>query len=175
MMAVTHEQENYLHLLESLRTGDLDGVRLALSDPADWADARETYTNNNVMSLALIESPVAFVRQLLDLGADANYDDLGGYPSLLTVLSGDRPEEYELLELLLAQGADIQRRGINGYTPLHMAASKNDDRAIEMLLAHGADPTARTRVDYEETPLELAERGRYAKAVAALRSVGARE
>lgn len=170
-MAVTHEQEDYLHLLESLRNSDLEGVRLALSDPADWADARETFTNNNVMSLALIESSVAFVRELLDLGADANYEDLGGFPSLLTVLSGDRPEEYELLELLLARGADIQRRGINGYTPLHMAASKNDDRAIALLLAHGADPAARTHVDYDETPFEVARRGQHVKAMRALSSI----
>ena len=167
-MTVTPEQEDYLHLLESLRSGDLDGVRLALNDPVDWSDARETYTNNNVMSLALIESPVAFVGQLLDLGADVNYEDLGGFPSLLTVLSGDRPEEYELLELLLARGADVNRRGINGYMPLHMAASKNDDRAIAVLLAHGADPAARTRVDYDETPLEVATRCQHAKAMRAL-------
>lgn len=171
-MAVTPEQEDYLHLLESLRKGDLDGVRLALGAPDDWANAREAYTNSNVMSLALIESPVPFVRELLALGADPNYEDLGGFPSLLNVLSGDRAEKHELLELLIEAGADVQGRGINGYTPLHMAASRDDDRAIALLLATGADHAARTNVDDYETALEVALRGGCSRAIESLRGAG---
>ena len=172
-MTVTPEQDDYLYFIDSLRRGDLEGVRLALGDPSDWANARESYTNANVLAYALIESPVPFIVELLDLGADPNHEDLGGFPSLLNVLSGDRPEKYELLELLLGRGADVQQRGVNDYTPLHMAASQDDERAITLLIAHGADLTARTRIDEYETALELAESSHMTRAAAALRAAGA--
>ena len=46
---------------------------------------------------------------------------------------------------------------MNDWTPLHHAAATDDVRAIELLLAHGADPNARTRIDDHATPLAEAE------------------
>jgi hypothetical protein len=168
-MPVTREQDTYMQLVKALREGDREGVRHALDDAPDWPNAREQYCNDHVLALAVIESPIAFVRELLNLGADPNYDDLTGFPSLINVLSGDRPEKYELLEMLIARGADVNQRGVNDFTPLHVAANQDDDRAIALLVANGADMTARTRIDEYETPLETAEHGHHAKAAAALR------
>lgn len=41
---------------------------------------------------------------------------------------------------------------------LHWAAGAGDERAVGLLLAHGADVTARTRIDECETPREVAQR-----------------
>jgi uncharacterized protein len=46
---------------------------------------------------------------------------------------------------------------LNDWTPLHYADSLDDPAAIELLLAHGADAEARTRIDDYATPLEEAE------------------
>ena len=62
-----------------------------------------------------------------------------------------------IVELLLDSGADIHQVGINGYTPLHWAASDNDPEAIELLIARGADPNVKTNVDDYTTPLEEAD------------------
>ena len=62
------------------------------------------------------------------------------------------------MELLLTFGADVQQRGVNDYTPLHFPADKNDAEFIQLLLSHGADENARTRIDDLATPLEVAER-----------------
>jgi ankyrin repeat protein len=59
---------------------------------------------------------------------------------------------------------------VNDYTPLHHAAARDDAEAVLLLLAHGADPSARTRIDDRTTPLEEAERGGCSRAAAALRS-----
>jgi uncharacterized protein len=168
-MPVTPEQEDYLHLRESLRKGDLDGVRLALGDPAGFADARDAYTNVNLLEHAIVECDVDFIRRLLELGADPNYEALDGFPSLINGLGGSSEAKYELLELLIAFGADVDQRGVNDYTPLHMAASLDDDRAIAILLAHGAHRDARTRVDDFTTAMEEAQRVGAERAVAALR------
>jgi len=58
---------------------------------------------------------------------------------------------------LLSFGADPNQRGLNDYTPLHMAASERNLRAVEILLESGADPRLRTRIDECETPREMAE------------------
>ena len=101
---------------------------------------------------------MAFIRTLLELGADPNYGDHAGFPSLIAALTcADREDMYEILELLLAHGADIQQRGANDYTPLHWAVADGNIKAAEFLLAHGADPDARTGIDDYATPLEEAE------------------
>ena len=68
------------------------------------------------------------------------------------------PDVVEIITLLLAFGADPDQRGINDYTPLHMAVSERNLPALEVLLEAGADARLRTRIDDCETPGEMAEK-----------------
>jgi ankyrin repeat protein len=58
--------------------------------------------------------------------------------------------------VLLEHGANPDGRGINDWTPLHMAVSQGSAAAARVLLAHGADPTLRTRIDNYDTAGEYA-------------------
>ena len=145
-------------LHKAYERGDLDAVKAALGDPPDFPNCRgPRAVGEIILEYAIYHSPLPFVRLLLELGAEPNYPDHAGFPSLIATLTTDRADRYELIELLLSFGADIQQRGINGYTPLHYAVTANDPKAMELLLSHGADPDARTKIDDDATPLEEAE------------------
>jgi ankyrin repeat protein len=67
-----------------------------------------------------------------------------------------RRDVVDIIKLLLEFGADPHLRGINDYTPLHMAVSEGNLAAVVLLLEAGADPELRTRIDDYETPREMA-------------------
>lgn len=143
---------------KAYKQGDLEKLRALIGNPPDFPNCRGPRgVGEIILEYAIYYSPVSFVRTLLEMGADPNYGDSAGFPSLIAALSSDRPETYEIAELLLAFGADVQQRGANDYTPLHFAADKNDVKLIQLLLSHGADANARTRIDDFATPLEVAE------------------
>jgi uncharacterized protein len=53
----------------------------------------------------------------------------------------------DIISLLLSFAADTNQRGINDYTPLHMAVSERNLSPVALLLDGGADPRLRTRID----------------------------
>jgi hypothetical protein len=115
---------------------------------------------------AIYHSPIASIRQLLELGAEPNAPVDDGFPPLIAAISSGqevpgatrRTDVAEVLRLLLRFGADPNQRGINDYTPLHMAAAARNLAAVYVLLQGGADAELRTRIDEYETPLEMAQR-----------------
>lgn len=153
--------------------GDLDALRSLLGAPADFPNCRGPVgVGEIILEYAIYHSPLPFIRQLLELGADPNYGDHAGFPSLIAALScQDRADRHAILELLLAFGADVQQRGHNDYTPLHYAAGLEDIPALELLISQGADPHARTRIDDYTTPLEECELLGLERAAAFLRNL----
>ena len=130
-----------LEIHEAYRRGDLEALKTLLGDPPDFPNCQGPYgVGEIILEYAIYHSPLAFIRRLLELGADPNYEDSAGFPSLIAALSSGRRDICEILELLLAQGAD---------------------------------PAARTRIDDRTTPLEDAESLGYGEIVAALKEAGA--
>lgn len=159
-----------INIHEAYKRGDLEALRKLLGEPPDFPNCRGPRgVGEIVLEYAIYWSPLAFVQTLLELGADPNYQDPAGFPSLIAALSTERSDKLEMLKLLLSFGASVEQRGVNDHTPLHYAASLDDPGAVELLLAHGADPSARTNIDDYETPLKLAARCGKAEAARALR------
>ncbi|EDO45485.1 predicted protein, partial [Nematostella vectensis] len=53
---------------------------------------------------------------------------------------------WEIVKLLLDEGADVEAQTKNGYQPLHLAAQYGHKIIIEILLQRGAPPDALTSV-----------------------------
>jgi len=156
---------------EAFRQGDLETLLIVLDDPPGLINTPNSDAFGHCLEYAIYHSPLPMVRQLLELGANPNYEDHAGFPSLIAALTSEREDTCEIVELLLSFGANIQQRGMNGFTPLHCAAARDNPKAIELLLSHGADPIARTNVDDFTTPIEEAGNGGCSEAIQTLRKL----
>lgn len=107
------------------------------------------------------------VASLLELGADPNAAGLAGRTALHIAGWGPAPVMRELL----AAGADVSARTVDGWSPLHSAATARDVASLTALLASGADVNASD--DGGETPLHGAARIRELPNVAELLAAGA--
>ncbi|WP_457334855.1 ankyrin repeat domain-containing protein [Rhizobacter sp. P5_C2] len=106
---------------------------------------------------------------ILSRGVDLSFEDEEGYTVLHAAIDRRGSERHQCLRLLLEAGAPVNARGINGWTPAHMAAVRDDVETLRVLRAYGADFTIRTQIDNYATPLEEATRSRKTAAVAFLR------
>lgn len=162
---------------DAFRQGDIEAFRAAVGDAALVPNGPMPDTIGSPLVYAIYHSPLAFIRTLLELGADPNAPVDDGFPPLIAALScaapggcavGEAPhldadgvsrrrDVDDILRLLLRFGADPNQRGINDYTPLHMAVGQRNALAVQILLDGGADPDLRTRIDDCDTPLEMAQ------------------
>ncbi len=92
--------------------------------------------------------------RMVQQGTDVNaLADDGSSPLLWAVYRVD----HELVDALLARGAEPDQRNVLGAVPLAEAASLNDERLVRSLLQAGADPNLGNQDG--QTPLMLAARG----------------
>ena len=158
------EAKKLQRINEAFCKGNLDGLRAAVNDPAVIPNGRMPDAVGACLVYAIYHSPLAFMRALLEIGADPNAPVDDSFPPLIAALSCGRDvpgarrrtDVNDILRLLLRFGANPNQRGINDYTALHMAVAVRDALAVQILLDGGADPELRTRIDECETPLEMA-------------------
>jgi uncharacterized protein len=159
------EARKFQRINDAFKQGDLDALRAAVEDPALVPNGRMPITIGSCLVYAIYHSPLPFIRTLLEIGANPNAPCDDGFPPLIAALSCSREvrgatrrtDVDDIIRLLLSFGTDPNQRGINDYTPLHMAVAERNARAVQILLDGGADPELRTRIDDYDSPLEMAE------------------
>jgi len=159
----------FLAIDRAFRAGDRAALEYALGNPPDFPNCRmpsELGVGDYPLEYAVYWSPLPFVIELIEAGADLNRAADDGFPSLIAALASDRINRLAVLSVLLENGADTGQRGINDWTPLHYAVMQRDLPAVEMLLDYGADPAVRTRIDDCTTPFEDAKATGFTEAAA---------
>jgi len=158
------EAKRFQRIHDAFQRGDLEALRAAVDDPAAVPNGLMPRTIGSCLVYAIYHSPLPFIRNLLEIGADPNAPVDDGFPPLIAALSctrdvpgsARRTDVADILRLLLSFGADPNQRGINDYTPLHMAVAERNTDAVQMLLDHGGNAELRTRIDDCVTPEEMA-------------------
>ena len=77
---------------------------------------------------------------LVEAGADVSARSENSF-WVLPLHSAASGGHADIVEILLAAGAEPDPRQRHGWTPLHAAAQNGDLRSVDALLAAGADPT----------------------------------
>lgn len=111
-------------------------------------EPREMFKNidngeENPLRAALLNDHILICHILLRGGADVNRvekKDGNRTPLHNAVLRHDTL--YEHVPLLLAHGASLEPRNVNGNTPLYVAVAQNHHHAVRALLESGADVNA---------------------------------
>ncbi|WZO95714.1 ankyrin repeat domain-containing protein [Isosphaeraceae bacterium EP7] len=137
---------------DALERGDVDAVRRRVLDDPTYLRSRELCETAPLM-FAVQFDDADLVRFMLDHGAAPDPDVDDGYTTLLTAIESTEPASTQIVSMLIEAGADIHRTGMNGYTPLHMAASKGHAEKARLLLDAGATIDRRKEIDAAETPL----------------------
>ena len=114
-------------------------------------------------------------RDLLDAGAPADEHFKDGTSTLGAAIDGSAGggsvDYARIVELLVARGADVNRRLPDGRTPLFAAAESGELRVISALLARGA---RMNDLVLDDTALDAAEQHGHLPAARVLHARGAR-
>lgn len=78
---------------------------------------------------AILKGDVGTVKKLIELGEDVNKKSMGMAP----IHFAARYNQSEILELLIANGADVKKRCDKGYTAKKYAELSNATAALEIL------------------------------------------
>lgn len=131
--------------------GDLSIVRMFIERGAELDAVAE-----NGWSALMISSAKGFAdiaKELLDHAADPNTQDVYHWSPLMRAVYEGREEVVTLL--VENSRTDINHRGENGVTALHIAAIQGYSHLVELLLESGADKAIK---DYSgRTPYEIAQ------------------
>jgi ankyrin repeat protein len=142
--------------IDVLRSGDRTRLEELAVLLVAFPDGVDSFLGRRWILNAIDIGTRSAIEWMLEKQVDLAFRDEEGYTPLLTVIDSKRHDRYELLELLLRAGAPVDLKGINDWTPAHLAAARDDVAALRILVAHGADLTIRTDIDDCATPLEEA-------------------
>jgi ankyrin repeat protein len=157
-----------LDIFEAAALGRTERVRsLLAADPSlALARSRDGFTALHYPAFFGIGEAAPVSRLLLDAGADVHVvsaNPLAVQP-LHSAVAGNHDD---VVEVLLAGGADVNATQRHGYTPIHGAAQNGAVATVERLLAAGAD--SRAANDDGKTAADLAAAAGHAELAARLR------
>lgn len=151
------ERGTMLDLFEASAVGDVGRLRELLAE--DTARANAVASDGfTPLGLAAFFGHADAAQLLLASGADPNLpaQNATKVAPLHSAVAGGK---FEIVRMLLANGADVHARQDLGLTALHGAAFEGTEEIIRLLLDHGADPDAKDAAG--KTPADIArDRGR---------------
>jgi uncharacterized protein len=139
VLALLLDTHPELDVFDAATVGDVDRLRALLEADSTLATARSNDDATALHFAAFFDQPPA-ARLLIEHGADvaARAEPFGDVTPLHSAAAGNA---IEVVEMLLAAGADPNAAQRGGWRSLHSAAQNGNAAMVRLLRAHGADPT----------------------------------
>jgi ankyrin repeat protein len=148
-------------IFESIKAGDIEAVRAAVSDDPSLAAARDDDGRSAVRAALYIHN-----QKLADVLLEAK-------PELDVFDAAAAGDVDRLTELLEGDAELVHAWSEDGFNPLHLAAFFDRGKAVRLLLDRGADVGAVSRNDMKVQPLHSAVAADSRDVAAALLAAGA--
>ena len=168
---MTEANNEYQYLFDLLAEGNLELLEEAEQVIEDFPSGVDDFIQRHWITNAIDCGSLGAIQWILSKGVDLSFRDDEGYTPILSAIDRELPDKYEIIQLLIDHGAPINKKGVNDWTPLHLAAVREDLEALRILIANGADISVRTEIDAYATALEEAELLHKNKSVEYLKSV----
>lgn len=152
---------------EAIVCGKMDTVKANISADETLVNV---YSNDGFtpLSLAAFFDQTAIAKVLLEQGANPELQATN--PSKVNALhSAVAKGNYELCELLVATGMDLNLGQTQQVTALHSAAHRGNLKMVQLLVENGAD--IHTKMENGSTPLDLAKKDEHQDVVIYLKGL----
>ena len=156
-------------MLRAVGTSDLARIQ-TLYEAGEPLSPPGTFGGYTPLHLAVLRGNVAVITLLLDLGADVNALADRAMSALVVGLVHKAP--LDVLQLLVARGADPHHQNTEGFNAMHALAEINRSEVLPWLLSLGLDLETTTR--HGHTAVHIAAALGHVDALNALLEAGAR-
>ena len=136
---VSHSPDLLTPLHMAAGAGRAEVIELLITNGAE-VDASQGSSGTPLYHAAMADR-LAAAEVLIDAGADVN--DASESRAQVPLHAAVQSEGTQVMELLIANGAEIDPVSLPGFTPLRFAIYLTQKPAIPVLLEAGADPTLR--------------------------------
>ena len=148
--------DQYDRVFKALVSGDVEEWERLSDEIPSFPDGKDGWLERHWITSAVDVGSGASVEWMVSRKVPLCFRDDEGYTVLHSCIEREKEDRHDLLELLIEGGADVNLKGVNDWTPLHMAGARGDLDAIRVLMENGADPSIRTAIDNYATPAEEA-------------------
>ena len=122
----------------------------------EFPKGKDAWLGTHWITTAITSGCIESINWMIEKGVQLAVKADDGYPPVITCVESEVKNKPQILDILIASGANINEQGVQGWTPLHKAAIQDDVDIMLLLLNAGADATIRTGCDDDATAEEEA-------------------